>query len=341
MKASSPVVSILTPCFNHENYIGSCIESVKNQKYYDWEMIIINDGSTDRTIQIAESYKKTDKRIIIINQENIGIFRLAETYNTALNSSQGKYIAILEGDDLWEPDKLLRQVEVMESDHDIILSWGKAQAFTEILRAVGDPIPTLVKAQVFNNDPPGAILRTLYFENPIPAVTMLFRKDVLDSIGGFQQSFNLPLVDLPTIFSVLSRGKFYFDDYVLAKWRISSNQVTKTYPVEILLGRWSLVHHFYRVFQKNCIADNTIDLKTIDNYYQRKLLISYARSGRYKLIRKDFNGAREDYVRAIAYRGSCQLVWRLRAIIGLLFSYFKWDVEWLSHILGKVSYKIK
>ena len=82
-----------------------------------------------------------------------------------------------------------------------------------------------------------------------------------------------------------------------------------------------------------------ITLERIDHYFSDKLLIAYARAGRYRLIRKDFKGARKDYKKAIFYSGIRQPVWRLRAIIGLIFSFFGWDVEGLSKFLGRVTYK--
>lgn len=339
MKEESPLVSIITPCYNHEKYIGLCIESVRNQIFSDWEMIIINDGSTDNSAAIVEKYLELDERIHLYTQENVGIFRLADTYNKALKFSKGKYIAILEGDDFWEPDKLERQVRIMESDPRVILAWGLAQTLNETSGVFGSPFPPLDYKDLFNNDPPGTILKTMYFENPIPAATMLFRKSSLLDSGGFQQNFNLPLVDLPTIFDMIPKGKFYFDQHLLATWRISHGQVTKQYPVEIMKGRWDLVrYHFNKTDQKTRDISK-INLEQIDNYFLNKMLISYARSGRYKLISKNFKGARMDYKRAIFYSGFKHPIWRIRATIGFLFSFFGWDVERLAKIIGRISYK--
>jgi len=333
-----PLVSIISPCYNHEKYIGACIESVRNQTFPDWEMIIMNDGSTDHTAAVIESLIQPGDRIHLYSQENAGIFRLSETYNKALRISRGKYIAVLEGDDLWEPGKLERQVTIMESDPGVVLAWGQAQTLSETSGALGSPFPPSVQQDIFNNDPPGKILKVLFFENPIPAATLLFRKDVLLDSGGFLQSFNLPLVDLPTIFEMVSRGRFYFDQHLLATWRISHLQVTKQYPVEILKGRWVLSrHHFLKSDQKTREAI-AVTLDGIDHYFSDKLLIAYARAGRYRLIRKDFKGARKDYKKAIFYSGTWQPIWRLRAIIGFIFSFFGWDVEGLSKFLGRVTY---
>src|SRR5437667_7605704 len=99
-----PLVSVITPAYNHRRFIGPCIESLLGQTYTNWEQIIIDDGSTDDTAEVVRSY--SDPRIRYFHQENQGIDALAQTYNRALNLSRGELIAVLEGDDLWPEDKL-------------------------------------------------------------------------------------------------------------------------------------------------------------------------------------------------------------------------------------------
>jgi len=119
-----PLVSIITPTYNHKNYIADCIKSAQNQTYTNWEMIIVDDGSTDETLSVAKSFAEKDERIQVYTQKNVGIFRLSETYNFALAKSKGKYIGILEGDDVWLPEKLALQVPTLEDDDTAVLSWG-------------------------------------------------------------------------------------------------------------------------------------------------------------------------------------------------------------------------
>jgi glycosyltransferase involved in cell wall biosynthesis len=87
------LVTVITPTYNHEQYIRACIESVLSQTYPKWEQVIVDDGSTDKTPEIIGSYK--DKRIRYVRQENVGIFRLPETYNRALAAARGELIAML------------------------------------------------------------------------------------------------------------------------------------------------------------------------------------------------------------------------------------------------------
>ncbi|MEP6645897.1 MAG: glycosyltransferase [Saprospiraceae bacterium] len=329
------VVSIISPTYNHEKYIGQCIDSVLAQTFQDWEMIIVNDGSTDRTAEVIKPYLAKDSRIHLINQENVGVFRLGETYNKAVQVSTGKFIAILEGDDLWEPDKLERQVKTLKADDTISLAWGKAQLVKHDLSSIYHESPnTDLERDLYNNTPRGSILDLYRLGQFIPAVSIVIRRDHLEKIGGFIQAPSVPLVDFTTISELSLLGRFYFDDHLLGKWRIYSTQTTKKYTVEIYVG----IKLFLQQFLPRAAEISPAKRELIMEYFDKLCLIAYARSGRYKLIRKEFKSARKDYIRAIGYPASGKWMWRLRSIIGYGLSIFHLDVEWLAGLLGKKTY---
>ncbi|HAP03774.1 MAG TPA: teichuronic acid biosynthesis glycosyl transferase, partial [Lachnospiraceae bacterium] len=91
-------VSIITPCYNGAKYIGETIESVLAQDYKDWEMLIVNDGSSDNSAEVISSYAEKDPRIRLINQPNGGS---ANARNNGIRQATGRYIALLDADDLW------------------------------------------------------------------------------------------------------------------------------------------------------------------------------------------------------------------------------------------------
>lgn len=107
------LVSIITPAYNCAEVISETIESVINQTYENWEMIIINDCSTDNTAEIAKKYCKKDSRIKLVCMENNS--GSADARNRGIKLSRGKYIALLDSDDLWKPEKLSRQISFMRS----------------------------------------------------------------------------------------------------------------------------------------------------------------------------------------------------------------------------------
>ncbi len=107
------LVSIITPSYNAKEFISATIKSVQKQTYTNWEHIIIDDASTDETTSIIEEYSKEDPRIILIkNQHNNGA---AYCRNQATEIAKGSYIAFLDSDDLWHPNKLEKQLDFMKS----------------------------------------------------------------------------------------------------------------------------------------------------------------------------------------------------------------------------------
>jgi glycosyltransferase involved in cell wall biosynthesis len=211
--SSSPLVSIITPTYNHEKFIRSCIESVLRQTYQNWEQIIIDDGSTDATAQIVREY--CDDRIRYYYQENAGIEALAHTYNRALSLARGELVAILEGDDFWPGDKLSRMVPAFE-DSSVVLAYGEMREAD----IDGEPakrmsrtarIRTRLPEKIFCNDPPpaaAAYMLTRHGHSLVEASTAVIRRTALDEIGGFQYVPGRRAVDLPTFIKLTTQPKF-------------------------------------------------------------------------------------------------------------------------------------
>lgn len=106
----SPTASAILPAYNEERWIADAIDSVLDQTFEDFELVVVDDGSTDRTPEIVHEYD--DPRIDFYRQENAGS---AAARNTAMEHSSGEYIAIIDADDTWKPEKLERQVAAMEA----------------------------------------------------------------------------------------------------------------------------------------------------------------------------------------------------------------------------------
>ena len=114
------MVSVIVPCYNCENYIEEAINSILNQTFSDFEILVVDDLSTDNTAHILEKLRKRDKRIKYFKLSKKGGATGAR--NKALREAKGKYIAFLDGDDLWEPQKLEKQIKFME-DNNIYFSY--------------------------------------------------------------------------------------------------------------------------------------------------------------------------------------------------------------------------
>lgn len=108
------LVSIVVPVYNSEKFLKETIKTVKEQTYKNWELILVNDCSTDNSKSIIERYEKEDNRIKVINlKENSGA---AIARNTGIEQAKGKYLAFLDADDLWNKKKLEKQIKIMETN---------------------------------------------------------------------------------------------------------------------------------------------------------------------------------------------------------------------------------
>jgi len=119
---TTPLISVITPAYNAEKFIQETIESVLAQVYTNWEMIIVDDCSTDKTVKYIKNYEKEDSRIKLFQLETNSGSAVAR--NTAMRHASGKYIAFLDSDDLWYPEKLRKQVVFMQ-EKDIAFSFTK------------------------------------------------------------------------------------------------------------------------------------------------------------------------------------------------------------------------
>ncbi|MEZ5048753.1 MAG: glycosyltransferase [Saprospiraceae bacterium] len=226
------LVSIIMPTFNHEKFIKTAINSVLAQTYAYWELLIIDDGSIDETKNICEKFARLDKRIKYYYSNHKGIYNLKENYNFCLKQSKGEWIAILEGDDYWYPDKLSLQMNniannivLCYSNVDYIDAFGRTTELPKHLRGFSN--------DTLNNIPSKSILNIMKINFPIP-LTWLINRDYLMHIGGFIQSNNIPFVDRETIYELCKLGPFKYINKSLGFYRTHPNQVTSIRKLEIL-----------------------------------------------------------------------------------------------------------
>ena len=167
-KIKGTQVSIIMPCYNAADYLLEAIESVRAQTFNDWELIICDDGSTDLSLKVAQSLAKVDDRIIVLR--NIGTKGAPGARNTCLSKAKGRYIAFLDADDLWLPEKLESQLRFMEVNN-VSFVFGYCQNMSE----QGDVLST-AKA------PASISLQKLFFSNFIPCLTVIYDSHILGKV---------------------------------------------------------------------------------------------------------------------------------------------------------------
>jgi len=183
-------VSIIIPTYNRERYIGDAIDCVLSQTYNNIELIIVDDGSTDKTKSIVFSYKKKHKDIKYIFQKNQGV---AAARNNGMKRAKGELIAFLDSDDLWLTDKLQIQVEFLKSHKKIDF------LFTDMLESQDDRITSLswLKQMPYYNrlkaqkDKVIDIVEFLYHKNCVPTSSVIIRKKILKTTGYFNETLRI------------------------------------------------------------------------------------------------------------------------------------------------------
>ena len=218
-----PLVSIQTPVFNQEAYIEETIRSVLGQTYRNWEWIIIDDGSTDKTKEIIRSFH--DKRVRYFCQEHTGIDGICRVHNKALSLAYGDLIALIDGDDLWPEYKLERQVKSF-IDEDVVLSYGECcliDSKSKEMDYVGIPD----NKGIAGNDPVGTALEEFLLKanSFIYDPTIMVRKSALERIGGFVMFEGLSH-DFGTWCTLAMEGTFQPLPFCLGYWRKHSQSLT-------------------------------------------------------------------------------------------------------------------
>lgn len=144
------LVSVIIPVYNVEKYIVKTVQSVLEQSYQNFELLIIDDGSTDKSLEICQNF--TDSRIKIILQENRGP---AAARNTGIRQAQGQYIAFLDADDIWLPTKLERHVHHLDNFPDV----GVSYSYVAFINAEGKPLGLYQLPKTQNITPQHILLR--------------------------------------------------------------------------------------------------------------------------------------------------------------------------------------
>ncbi len=170
-----PKVSVVMPVYNNEKYLRIAIASILNQTFKDFEFIVINDGSTDGTREILESYN--DSRIVLIHQENIG---LTKSLNKGIALAKGEYIARQDADDISMPERLEKQIEFLESHNNLALI-GTA---VKIIDGRGAYIHTRKYPCDYSS-----IQKIIKQDNLFCHGSVIFKRQSFFEVGGYREIF--------------------------------------------------------------------------------------------------------------------------------------------------------
>lgn len=222
------LVSIIMPAYNCVDYIAESIRSVQNQTYQNWELIVADDNSTDGTVNMVRSMAADDNRILLLEADiNLGP---AAARNRAINAAQGNYIAFLDSDDIWFPDKLRKQISFMEQT-----GYGFTYTAYEKINERSEKMGIVVSAPKSVN-----YSSMLYRGDPIGNLTVVYDATKLGK-------FYVPDIKKRNDFALWLKimhacERAYGLNEVLASYRVRSGSISSTRKSELLKYYWKLYH---------------------------------------------------------------------------------------------------
>ena len=204
------MISVIMPVFNAKLYLEESIESILNQSVKNFEFIIINDGSTDNSLDIIRQYKKIDSRIKVINQENQGV---TKSLNVGIKISKGKYLARMDADDISVKNRFEEQIKWLEEyNYDFCCSrtwWLEKNKGSNLIYCF---IPFKI---------------SIKYTNPFIHGTYFFKKSIYDEIGGYNEKYIFSQ-DYIFMREVIKRGyKIKYLKKILYKSRLLSDGVSQ------------------------------------------------------------------------------------------------------------------
>lgn len=246
----NPTVTVVMPAYNAEKYLAESIESVLAQTFDDLELLIIDDGSTDRTAEIANSYCQQDNRVKLFSQENHGV---STSRNKGICLNNSKFVAFIDADDKWFSDKLAVHLNHFNQEAHLGISFARVEFLSP------DGTTGQIASGRLNQLQPQHFL----YENPtITTSNLVVRREVFQEIGYFDQSMSYA-EDLDFILRVICSGKWKINgiDQVLMGYRtteggLSSNLYCMQEGWEILIDKTrkyapDLVQEHYFAAQSN------------------------------------------------------------------------------------------
>jgi len=207
-----PLVSVVMPSYNHDKFISESVRSVLNQSLGDLELVIVDDASIDRSRAVIEDFARRDQRIrCVFHSANLGI---ARSVNDGISEARGRFIAFTASDDVWCEDKLARQIQVLQSNEDLVV-WAEG----EVIDAEGRPTGELFTAKhgASKKKKTGRILHELLEGSFIFGSALVFLRRNIDDIR-YDASLKY-LNDYQFHVDLAARYEYFFIPQPLAKYR--------------------------------------------------------------------------------------------------------------------------
>ena len=178
MSDKKPKVSVIMPVYNQAEYLKQAIKSILNQTFQDFELIIINDGSTDQTADILNKFRRRDLRIKVFHQKNQGC---TKSLNYGIKQARGEYIARQDADDVSLPERLQKQVEFLNKNKSI----GLMGSFAQVIDKQGNKKKKILGKYTDDKD----LRKNSFWSDRFCHSTIMVREELLKQINGYDENF--------------------------------------------------------------------------------------------------------------------------------------------------------
>lgn len=246
------LVSIIMPAYNSERFIAEAIQSVINQSYQNWELIVVDDCSRDNTREIIEKLASQESRILsVYRNKNGGKPSIAK--NSAFDFINGSFVAFLDSDDLWLPDKLQKQLEIIEQDYDFGLCYTGGYLIDVEGIEIGSFIPKYKFKNIFNK---------MLFRYEINNQSVMIKRELLSKFNEnitIGEDFNL-------FMNIVYCHKVCNVKEKLVKYRVHPSSITKSKNKDLSEGTLFTLQELnkkYNIFKKYPFAYIFCWLKSI------------------------------------------------------------------------------
>ncbi len=225
-----PLVSIITPIYNGSLYLDYAVQSVLNQTYQNWELFLIDDGSKDDSYEKAVKWSEKDKRIKVLYHPDHVNKGVSATRNLGIHHAKGEYIALLDCDDEWLPEKLDRQIKIILQYPETVMVYCQAETIDDAgislrlnpEKADKCPIPA-VYGSGFPGEPLYIFEQVINITKVQPCCsTVLAKTDTVKNFSGFDETFKYQMEDAFFFALLAERGAIFFIEEILAKYRFHS-----------------------------------------------------------------------------------------------------------------------
>lgn len=285
-----PAVTVVMPAYNVGPYIGAAIESACAQTFRDFEVIVVDDGATDASRAIALSWAARDSRVRVVHQPNGGI---SAARNHALRLGAGSFFALLDSDDIWDPEYLSSQMAIFDARPDVDVVTGNA--FFLGSRLDGQ------HARPWPDHRPAPDLATIISDEESVFIMSVFRRKVYETIGGFDERLRTN-EDYDYWLRAAAAGfRFARNDRPLGHYRRREDSLSAG-EVRMLQGILTV----YRNFRPQ-LADRPAELALVDAQIARFDTERLAAQARQALEAGDYPGARASLTALHARRGGAAL----------------------------------